>query len=104
MPGFLSELEKKLDLFAAEGSNPGFRLFLTSDPAKSIPIGLLEKCIKLTNEPPEGLKANMKRAYAFFTKEEIDEKESKVKAILFALCTSTRLCLRERNSDQKDGI
>jgi len=86
MPGFLFELEKKLDAFAAEGSNPGFRLFLTSDPSKAIPIGLLEKCIKLTNEPPEGLKANMKRAYAFFTKEEIDEKESKVKAILFALC------------------
>jgi dynein heavy chain len=28
----------------------------------------------------------MKRAYAFFTKEEIDEKEAKVKSILFALC------------------
>lgn len=86
MPGFLTELEKKLDHFAQEQSNPGFRLFLTSDPSKSIPIGLLERCIKLTNEPPEGLKANMKRAYAFFTKEEIDEKEAKVKAILFALC------------------
>lgn len=28
----------------------------------------------------------MKRAYAFFTREEIDEKESKIKSILFALC------------------
>lgn len=86
MPSFLAELEKKLDAFAIEGSNPGFRLYLSSDPSKSIPIGLLERCIKLTNEPPEGLKANMKRAFAFFTKEEIDEKETKVKAILFALC------------------
>jgi dynein heavy chain len=86
MPSFLLELEKKLDVFATEGSNPGFRLFLTSDPSKTIPIGLLERCIKLTNEPPEGLKANMKRAYAFFTKEDIDEKEAKVKSILFALC------------------
>lgn len=86
MPSFLTELEKKLDAFAIEGSNPSFRLYLSSDPSKAIPIGLLEKCIKLTNEPPEGLKANMKRAFAFFTKEEIDEKEAKVKAILFALC------------------
>jgi len=86
MPSFLLELEKKLDVFAQDGSNAGFRLFLTSDPSKQIPIGLLERCIKLTNEPPEGLKANMKRAYAFFTKEEIDEKEPKIKTILFALC------------------
>lgn len=34
MPSFLFELEKRLDLFALEGSNPGFRLFLTSDPSK----------------------------------------------------------------------
>lgn len=56
MPAFLLDLEKKLDEFAAEGSAPGFRLFLSSDPANSIPIGLLEKSIKLTNEPPQGVK------------------------------------------------
>lgn len=86
MPSFLIELEKKLEQFAQEGSNQSFRLFLTSDPSKSIPIGLLERCIKLTNEPPEGLKANMKRAFAFFDAAEFNEKESKVKSILFALC------------------
>jgi dynein heavy chain len=52
MPSFLKELEKKLDAFAIEGSNPSFRLFLSSDPSDDIPIGLLEKSIKLTNEPP----------------------------------------------------
>jgi len=66
MPDFLTELEKKLELYAAEGSNPGFRLFLSSDPNNAIPIGLLEKSIKLTNEPPQGLRANMKRAITFF--------------------------------------
>jgi len=52
MPAFLYELEKRLDAFALEGSNPNFRLFLSSDPSDAIPIGLLEKSIKLTNEPP----------------------------------------------------
>jgi len=66
MPSFLIELEKRLDFFAQEGSNPTFRLFLSSDPNKAIPIGLLEKSIKLTNEPPQGLRANMKRAITFF--------------------------------------
>merc|ERR1711981_1424925 len=80
------ELEKKLDNFAQEGSNPGFRLFLTSDPSKSIPIGLLERCIKLTNEPPSGLKANLKRAFCSFGKEDFEDMEPRTKGILFGLC------------------
>ena len=101
MPGFLRELEKKLDGFAQEGSNPEFRLYLTSDPSDSIPIGLLERCIKLTNEPPEGLKANMKRAFAFFQKEEFDEKEAKIKCILFALCYFHSVMLERRKFGPK---
>jgi len=73
MPMFLLELEKKLDEFAQEGSAPGFRLFLSSDPSNSIPIGLLEKSIKLTNEPPQGVKQNMKRAFTFFSKESFED-------------------------------
>lgn len=30
------------------------RLFLTSDPSTAIPIGVLARCIKLSNEPPAG--------------------------------------------------
>lgn len=56
MPKFLIDLEKKLDAFAAEGSNPSFRLYVSSDPSNDIPIGLLERSIKLTNEPPQGVK------------------------------------------------
>jgi len=33
MPGFLVELEKKLDAYAIEGSNPSFRLFVSADPS-----------------------------------------------------------------------
>lgn len=86
MPAFLIDLEKKLDAFAIEGSNPNFRLFLSSDPSNDIPIGLLEKSIKLTNEPPQGLKPNMKRALTAFPREEFEDKEAKIKTILFGLC------------------
>jgi len=86
MPRYLYELEKKLNTFATEGSNPNFRLFLTSDPSKEIPIGLLEKSIKLTNEPPQGLRDNLKRSFSFFKKEEIEDKDPKIKTILFGLC------------------
>jgi len=86
MPRWLIELEKKLDDFAVEGSHTKFRLFLTSDPSNNIPIGVLARCIKLTNEPPGGLKANLKRAFCFFPKEQIEEADGKTKTILFGLC------------------
>ena len=86
MPKWLVELEKKLDEYGTEGSHTKFRLFLTSDPSKTIPIGILNRCIKLTNEPPAGLKANLKRAWCFFSKEFIEEADSKTKSILFGLC------------------
>ncbi|EQC33295.1 hypothetical protein SDRG_09276 [Saprolegnia diclina VS20] len=86
MPRWLITLEKKLDEFALEGSHKNFRLFLTSDPSNAIPIGVLNRCIKLTNEPPSGLKANLKRAFVSFPKEYIEEAEGKVKSILFGLC------------------
>jgi dynein heavy chain len=86
MPSFLKDLEKKLDVYATEGSHANFRLYLSADPSKEIPVGILERSIKLTNEPPQGLKANMKRAFTFFTKEDIEDKDPKIKTILFGLC------------------
>ena len=85
MPRWLPKLEKKLDDFNNEGSHQDFRLFLSADPSKSIPIGILERSIKLTNEPPRGLKQNLKRAFASFNRDEFEFKDSKVKTIMFTL-------------------
>ena len=68
------------------GSHPDFRVFLSSEPSLSIPHGLLERSIKLTNEPPQGLKQNLKRAFATFEKDEFEFKDPKTKSILFGLC------------------
>jgi len=86
MPKWCIELEKKLDEYALEGSHDKYRLFLTADPSNGIPIGILNRSIKLTNEPPAGLKANLKRAFCSFPKETIDEGDGKTKSILFGLC------------------
>ncbi len=101
MPKWLIELEKKLDDMALEGSHPSFRIFLSAEPSEGIPIGILERSIKLTNEPPAGLKANMKRAFTFFSKEEIEEKESKIKTILFGLCYFHSVLLERRKFGPK---
>ena len=101
MPKWLLDLEKKLDECIVEGSHPSFRLFLSADPSKQIPIGILEKSIKLTNEPPQGLKANMKRAFSSFVREEFEEKESKIKTILFTLCYFHSIMLERRKFGAK---
>ena len=85
MPRWLVDLEKKLDQFAAEVSHERFRIFLTSAPEPSIPIGMLSRSIKLTNEPPQGLKANLKRAFCTFSAEFINELDTKLRAIVFGL-------------------
>ena len=85
MPVWCVELEKKLDQFNIAGNHPGMRVFLTAEPSKTLPIGILSRSIKLTNEPPSGLKANLMRSIASFKPEDFDDNEPKVRAIMFGL-------------------
>lgn len=86
MVDWLSELEKKLDFFKQDiNTNKDFRVFVSAEFNPDIPSGLLNRAIKLTNEPPLGMKANMKKALSMF-KDTMDAKDTKERAILFGLC------------------
>jgi dynein heavy chain, axonemal len=89
---WLSTLEKKMEA-TVEDSHEDYRLFISAEPAGSpeyhiIPQGILESAIKITNEPPTGMLANVHKALDNFTQEtmEMCTKEAEFKAILFSLC------------------
>lgn len=50
--------------------------------------GILESSIKITNEPPTGMMANLHKALDNFSQETLEmcSKEAEFKAILFSLC------------------
>ncbi|GLV39554.1 Dynein heavy chain at 93AB [Carabus blaptoides fortunei] len=89
---WLPTLEKKLEYYA-EGSNEKYRVFMSAEPAATptahiIPQGILESSIKITNEPPTGMQANLHKAFSNFNQETLEQcgKEAEFKVILFSLC------------------
>jgi dynein heavy chain len=65
----MTTLETIVINFAAEENeiHPDFRLYLTSMPADYFPVSVLQNGVKLTTEPPRGLRANLKRTYQGMT-------------------------------------
>ncbi len=87
MPRWLKKLEDKLkDMSKEKAGSEDFRLFLSAEPRNEIPVGLLEKCIKLTNEPPSGLKENMKIAFNTIKTENPNIDDRRRCNVIFGLC------------------
>ncbi|KAF1335296.1 Dynein heavy chain, partial [Globisporangium splendens] len=93
-------LEKLIDNFCSASAqvNPQFRLWLTSGPNPNFPIAILQRGIKMTTEPPRGLKANLLRLYNTISPEEFSRcrQVKKYKRLLFCLCWFHSLLLERR--------
>lgn len=85
---WMPSLDKIVEALAAENPHPDFRLWLSSSPHPQFPISILQSGIKMTTEPPKGIKANLVRLYAGFTEENFNRcrKPDVYKKLLFSLC------------------
>ena len=85
---WMPSLEKLVqDLQEDTSTSNTFRLFLTSMPTDYFPVSILQNGLKMTTEPPRGIKANLKSVYSEITEEQLSEssKPGTWKKLLFAL-------------------
>ncbi|CAM9197261.1 unnamed protein product [Discosporangium mesarthrocarpum] len=75
--------------------NPAFRLFLSAAPVQFFPVGVLQRSVKITDEPPRGIQANLRRSHNMHMSELLNEEEEREreicrppewKRLLFGLC------------------
>jgi len=66
--------------------NPDMRIWLTSMPSLAFPVSVLQTSVKMTLEPPSGLKSNLLRTYASLDDKLLNDcaKPAEYKKLMFA--------------------
>ncbi|KAF6020163.1 DNAH5 [Bugula neritina] len=65
-------LEVLDQILETETVHDEFRLWVTTEVHKKFPISFLQSAIRFTNEPPQGIKAGLKRTYAGLSQDYLD--------------------------------
>jgi dynein heavy chain len=85
---WMPQLEQLIENMQPETIKKEFRLWLTSMPSPSFPVPVLQVGVKMTNEPPKGLRANVVRSYFGFKEDDLAHasKPGDFKKLVFAEC------------------
>lgn len=95
---WMPALSKIVEMFEVDKPHEDFRLWLSSSPDPRFPIAILQAGIKMTTEPPKGIRANMKRLYTLVSEEtfEVCQAASKYKRLMFCLSFFHSILLERR--------
>jgi len=86
---FMAELEEILQPGKEVEVHPDFRLWITCERHPEFPLGLLQMAIKVTTEPPKGLRAGLARTFSTMVNQDFLEKVEpydKWRNIVFSIC------------------
>eukprot|EP00442_Polarella_glacialis_P024664 CAMPEP_0115137118 /NCGR_PEP_ID=MMETSP0227-20121206/56805_1 /TAXON_ID=89957 /ORGANISM="Polarella glacialis, Strain CCMP 1383" /LENGTH=5027 /DNA_ID=CAMNT_0002544335 /DNA_START=143 /DNA_END=15226 /DNA_ORIENTATION=+ len=97
-PSFMNTLEALVEKFERPKMHDDFRLWLTACPSPDFPISILQMGIKMTIEPPRGLKLSLLRSYYSMEEEWFNscEKPREFHKMLFGLCFFHGMILERR--------
>lgn len=74
---FIKEIDKILDSKQNKNPHKEFRLFLTTNPHDDFPLSLLQRSFKVVEEPPDGLKLNIRSTWSKLAQTDLDKSLSK---------------------------
>lgn len=80
-------LEQYCESMEVDKIHSEFRLWLTSMPSESFPTSVLQNGVKITKEPPKGLRANLKSTYLKLDNDKLKKtnKPKEFQKLLFGL-------------------
>ena len=105
MTDWMREFERALEVAVDEDPHVDFRCFISSEPPglpqqEIIPESILQNSIKVSNQAPQDLKANLRRAMSKFDEEYYEKAKThkyvEFKAIIFGLIMFHALILGRR--------
>ena len=96
-PSFMPILDAIIENIT-EDRGSAFRIWLTSMPSEKFPVSILQNGIKVTNEPPKGLRNNILGSYMAIEEAEFEScsKPIALKRLMWGLCFFNALILERR--------
>ena len=85
---WMPRLEAIVEQYDADAMHRDYRLWLTAMPSDGFPVSILQNSVKMTSEPPRGVKANLNVSYLGYSDEYFakQSKESAFKKLLYGIC------------------